>query len=415
MAHAPGFLDDLEPAGLADWNDYLERNIEELVESLIADPQFGRAPAIVPDGSPGLGGIAGVDWSGEPSRALQALPAEAPQDLGRFFDWTGPEGALGRSYVQEEYLEWRAVFEGGSLARVELTCETPDYWAMMASRNPGRAIELAAEFSGEAPEDVDVEALFGMDPAAASGPEELRRRWREHNGSDFGAPAAGPYNNGTRSILHMAQPPNAAFAAIQLALFAAYPRSVVENGVERALTGPEAIGSTPQSAVSCRNSDPTIVGVLVGAAFQGLEVALVDPFGIYMPPFNRDAITLDGEPLPLDWLSYGRGAGPDNPTGLQLYQRLTVAPPPGSGRSMGELLDSNGDPVVNGHQLAREQHVQILYRARNGAGAATMPIVGRPSRNVCGPAGSYAGDFLLAYRRFREAEGGRRAPPTRRD
>lgn len=414
MAHAPGFLNDLDEAGLADWSDYLVRNSENVIAALSGDPSFGRAPAIVADGSPGLGGIAGVDWSGEPNRALQALPTVSPRELGGFFDWAGAEGAYGRSYVQEEYLEWRPVFEGGALARVELTCETPDYWAMMASRNPQRAIELAAAFSGEAPEEVDVVELFGMDPTDAD-PEDLRERWAEHNGSDWGTPARGAYNNGTRSILHMAQGPNGAFAAIQLALFAAYPRSVIENGVERALSGPEAIGSTRQSAVSCRNSDPTIVGVVVGAVFQGLEVALVDPFGIYMTPFNRDSITLDGQPIPEDWLSYGRGASADNPTSVQLYQRLTVAPPPGSGRSMSELLDSNGDPVENGNQIAREQHVQILYRARAGNGAATMPIVGPARRNVCGAAGSYAGDFQRAYRRYREAQGEQPAPATRRD
>jgi len=407
MANAPGFLDDLTPAQLAAWSAALSSMTNRSVAS--ATGSFGGPPAVVADGSPGLGDVAAIDWAGEPARVLNFLPTADPADLYAFFDWMTPLGQLGRALAHEEYLEWRVVRDAaGAIARVELTCEAMDYWRVLAAEAPDRLIALAAEFSGEAVGSVDVIDLFGVDPQAAT-PAERANNFAARNESGLEQPAQSNYNNGVKSILCMAQTPNTIAAAIDLAVFAAYPRVVREDGAERALTGPEAIATGTQSAVSCRNSDPTIVGVVMGAACAGQKVALTDPVGLYMAAFNRNGVTLNGAALPESWLTYSRGkAKDDNPLGEPLFQRLVIAPPPGSAATIGDLRDSNGDPVVTGGQLAREQHIQLYYRTTQPGPVQRIVTNPAPQPEPCGPANPDADRFAAWLRRFKAP------PPTGR-
>ena len=266
------------------------------------------------------------------------------------------------------------------------------YMAHVAAHDPARMLALAAEFAGEAT--ADPLDIYGSDPDRLS---VARRRsaFLNRNSSSSGVPISN-YNNGTKAMLCMCQSVNSLSAALILAVRAAYP--VGEGG--RPLTGPEAIVGQGWAA-SCRNSDPFIVDSIVNAVFHGSQVALADPPGLYLLPLREDAITLDGGPIPPEWLTYSRGtAAADNPAGENLYQRLVVAPPAGSGRKFTDLMDANGDPVVHGVQIAREQHVSLRYRLTAPAAVAPLEVSPRPRPDVCGrghPEATRYRDYFDSY------------------
>jgi len=396
MVHAPGYLDDLDAAGLAAWAERLQETVKSAAEA--GKAQWNRLPAIVPDGTPGLGGIASIEWPPDPIRILDYLPNEDPGEVGEFLDWMMPKGQLGRILTHEEYLEWRVVRKDGVIQRIEMTCETPDYMAHVAGHNPERLLKLAAEFSGE--EKADAQDIFGVKNYKSLTPEKRFKAFWERHVAESGIPTSN-YANGTKAMLCMSQRVNSLAAAVNLAVRAAYPWGTAEGP----LSGPQAIVGG-QWAQACRNSDPNIADTIVRAVFGGLQIALVDPAGIYMLPYETDQVTLDGAPLPPSWLNYSRGSrAGDNPTGRDLYQRLVIKPPAGSDKTIEDLRDANGDPIRHGLQLARHQSVSILYRAKPGT---VDPILfdRAPTADVCGLQNEQAGRYQAYFIKFQEIRNG---------
>jgi hypothetical protein len=377
----------------------------------------GLPPSLLFDGDPTLQpGLIQVDWPGFPVRVKQAID-QADVKLDKFIDWTRGGLTVGRSYCHEEYLEWRSVRQvDGKLVRLEFTTETPDYWQKLARFEPQKLVELAGRFAGESPDRVDVAELFGMadpfsaDPLTAAG-EAVERAYRRQNfaGADSNGvprPARGAYNNGAKAILHMANGVNSTNAALALAVFAAFPHGKRVGTRQVALSGPEAIEGTRQAAVNCRNSDPTIVGAVVGAVFAGAKVALMDPFGIYILSIDQSGLVLaDGSPVPDSWFSLQRGTSAgNNPVGRDLFQRLVIQAPPGSGLTLSDIRDPEDKPVETGAQLARLINVGLLAR-RTAAGAVTVArnIVATPSPPACDGSAPDSQVFIAGWEAYSNA------------
>lgn len=145
-------------------------------------------------------------------------------------------------------------------------------------------IERAANFSGEAVDEVDVFDLFGMDPSgidprSAEG-EQLQDSYIERNWASADGPISPPkssYNDGKKAILHMANGVNSINAAIKLAVHAAYPLGTGSGAAARPLTGGEAVETGTQAAAPCRNIDPNIVSKVIQAKAGLLQVDQVLP------------------------------------------------------------------------------------------------------------------------------------------
>lgn len=396
---APGFVSDLGPGGKLGWDSYFQTMLDgpEGFPAQATQANGGQPPSLLLDGDPALQpGLVQVDWSGFPVRVKQAVD-QPDKKLDRFIDWTRGGLTVGRAFCHEEYLEWRSVHQAdGKLVRLEFTTETPDYWQKLARFEPLKVVELAGRFAGEPPERVDVAELFGIadpfsvDPLTSAG-DAVEAAYRRQNfaGTDstgLPRPPRGAYNNGAKAIMHMANGVNSTNAALALAIFATYPHGKRVGTREVALSGPEAIEATDQAAVNCRNSDPTIVGALVGTVFAGAKVALMDPFGIYILSVDQSAFVLaDGSPVPATWFSLQRGtSGSVNPIGRDLFQRLVVQAPPGSGLTLSDMRDPDDNAVETGAQLARLINVGLLAR-RTAAGAVTVPrnLIAAPSPPAC--------------------------------
>lgn len=95
-----------------------------------------------------------VDWTGLPLRAVSTL---GRADALAVLDWR--RWARGPRPLQEEYLEWRVVRGGdGVVERVDLTCELPEFWRVLAAHDPGGALRLVAAFADE--KEAAVEQVF---------------------------------------------------------------------------------------------------------------------------------------------------------------------------------------------------------------------------------------------------------------
>ncbi|HEX8584217.1 MAG TPA: hypothetical protein VF680_07395 [Allosphingosinicella sp.] len=394
MGNAPGFLQDLDEQGLDAWGQYLGGVVADAAAD--GQQQWGRTPAVLTDGDPALGGLNAIDWPPDPVRIIDFLPDVPSDQVAAFLDWTNARGQIGRCLLHEEYLEWRVVRDAqGAIERIEMSCETPDYMAYVAGYAPERLLALAAQFAGEPA--ADAQDIFGVSDYRSFTPEDRISAFRLRHISRGAIPVSN-YGNGNKALLCMSQSVNSLAAAVNLAVRAAFPWST--DG--RPLTGPEAIVGEGWAA-ACRNSDPHIATTVIRAVHGGKRVALADPAGIYMLPFRTDQVTLDDEPLPDVWLNYSRGAAAaDNPLGRDLSQRLVIAPPAGSGRTIADLVDANGDTVTTGLQVARHQSVSILYRITGDADVERIEFLQTPTPEACGTANDQAAAYQDLFRRYRQ-------------
>jgi hypothetical protein len=198
-----------------------------------------------------------------------------------------------------------------------------------------------------------------------------------------GKPPRSPYNNGQKAISFLYQRVNALRAAVSLAAFAGVPHAaaVGTTGQLRPLTGAEAIASTDQNAVDCRNSDPTIVGAIIGQAFNGKEVALDDPAGIYITNVEAERLLRpdDQTPVPEEWFNLQRGTPSED--GKQRAQRLIFEVPPDLPFVVGDLIDSQTNETIDfGWQVAQLVKVGLYVRIGANVPGSTPKAV--PLQNI---------------------------------
>lgn len=198
-------------------------------------------------------------------------------------------------------------------------------------------------------------------------------------------PPRSPYNNGQKAICFLYQNVNSLKAAVSLAAFAGFPHAaaVGNTGQLRPLTGAEAIANTNQNAVDCRNSDPTIVGAIVGQAFNGKEVALDDPAGIYITNVEAERLLRpdDQTPVPEEWFNLQRGT--PSADGKQRAQRLAFEVPADLPFVVGDLIDSQTNENIEfGWQVAQLVKVGLYVRiGANVQGSSPTAVALQPPAN----------------------------------
>ncbi|NEO98630.1 MAG: hypothetical protein F6K58_08110 [Symploca sp. SIO2E9] len=364
MVMEPGMLNDLSGEGQADWDRYVEQQINQAINR-------SGTTQLVSDGDESLeSGVVVIDWAAFPVRIRECL--RSVLKTNRLLDWQFNNQPYGRLFgAHEEYLEWRTVRNAaGKIVRVEMTSELQEYWLRLAKYYPAKTLQILGEFareSGPAP----FQEVYGTLNPLASSPEQLEEAFKQMMLPPAGgAPQiASPYNNGVKAIAFMANSVNTLSAALFLAAFAAFPYVKRVNGSTTPLTGREAIRFTDQAAQDCRDSDPTIVGSVINFAAQRRKIALMDPPGLYIASVANETIFLpDGAtPIPQDWFRFSRGSKIiDTESGrtLSLAQRLVFEVPPEQNFVVGDLLDSTtGGNIDFGAQIAAKVSIALYAKA----------------------------------------------------
>lgn len=378
MVMEPGMLNDLSGEGQADWDSYVEQQLNDAVN------QSGTTQ-FVADGDESLEpGIIVIDWSAFPVRIRECL--QSITKTNRLLDWrfnSQPNGRLLGAH--EEYLEWRTIRNAtGKITRVEMTSELQEYWRSLAKYHPAKTLQILGEFARE-PVPAAVEEVYGELNPFTSSLEERSAAFDSMmlpttvNGV---TQIASPYNNGNKAISFMANSVNTLRAALFLAAFAAFPYVKRVDGSTTPLSGREAIRFTDQAAQDCRDSDPTIVGSVINFAAQGRKIALLDPPGLYIASVANDTLFLpDGTTsVPEDWFRFSRGSKiVDTQSGrtLSLAQRLVFEVPTGQDFFVGDLLDSTtGENINFGAQIAAKVSIGLYAKASN------TEIVTIPDREI---------------------------------
>ena len=373
MVMEPGMLNDLSGEGQADWDRY----VEEQLQASIA--QSGTTQ-FVADGDESLEpGIVVIDWAGFPVRIRECL--QSVVRTNRLLDWQFNNQPYGRLFgAHEEYLEWRTIRNAaGKIIRVEMTSELQEYWLRLAKHHPATMLQILGEFAREtAP--APFEEVYGDINPFTSSVEERGEAFEQMmlpttvNGV---TQIASPYNNGQKAIAFMANSVNTLSAALFLAAFAAFPYVKRQGTGTTPLTGREAIRFTNQAAQDCRDSDPSIVGSVINFAAQQRKIALLDPPGLYIGSIASQNLFLpDGAtPVPSDWFRMSRGSRiVDTQSGrtLSLAQRLVFEVPSGQDFVVGDVLDATtGGNIEFGSQIAAQVSIG-LYAKASAANVVTI-------------------------------------------
>ena len=306
----PGYLNDVAPQHAFQWNGI----IDEILERAVRDAS-GQHPDKRDDLPLRVETADRCDVSSQVvpcSRAGSPLKAALPTNefrQNRSIEDTQEQKNPAR------FIEWRDVRDvEGRLLRVELTTETREYWAFLASVDPNQTLQLLADFARV--QSIDPSDVYGRhDPFATTSTPELRKAafLAEMAQPVQGRTVRSTYNNGKSAIAFMSGTTNSLSAAIA----SRASRTRVNDGQSR--------------------SDP--VGIYITQA--GTQGDLLMP----------DRKT----PVPQNWMRLSRGKSvARNGTNRVLSQRLVVEPDPESGLILGDLfLERTGLPVTSGADIAR--------------------------------------------------------------
>eukprot|EP01040_Poterioochromonas_malhamensis_P014329 gene14329-15850_t len=286
-----------------------------------------------------------ISWSGFPKRILDLFhnsdvnPYEYVEQLGwPSKDLGSPTNLLARQ--MDEYCEWFTHRNNdGKITRIDISCESPEYWTFLMQYEPSTALELYRKYVSP---DVQLADLVLLDEKTGKTSYNLYNKW-----------------NTTHGLMHLNCPPNSLFAEVYIAAEAStrwgvpYPKcthlepnenyTVATNGSDLILSG--------QYGLPTRNSDPTIGYNVNYYARAGLLMTVANPVGLYFADLNTTGWTKpNGTLVTKEELSqmihYERGAQKsDHPhLAMNYHSRIRIECP----ASFGFVL---GDCKIGGSRL----------------------------------------------------------------
>jgi len=306
----PGYLNDVAPQHALQWNGIVGELLERAVRD--ASQKYIDRRGDLPQNVKTVSEI-------ERSRHAALHSAVNATDKGALSasEFT-QSGHLGNWRAQQSpncLIEWRDVRDpDGRLLRVELTTETREYWAFLASVDPNQTLQLLADFARV--QSIDPSDVYGPhDPFSTTSTPEMRKAafLSQMVPRLQGQSVHSIYNNGKRALAFMSKDANSLSAALK--------------------------------ACTSRNLG-------TGA------LAPSDPLGIYIKQAGKRCGLLMPDkttPVPRRWIKMSRGTsitrkGVHN----SFYQRLVVEPDPESGLDLGDLVVAQtGLPVTSGADIAR--------------------------------------------------------------
>ena len=272
---APGFLTDLDAAGLSAWSDFISEQFDDARER--QNPSFinygPRHQFFNPLKTPPAADAVEKDitWTAFP----RIVKIQSISDNQR---WRTADSSRD---TQDEYCEWSVTRDSatGKITRVTFTSEGPEYWTFLASVNPVKVLDLYRTHVSPSVKSAD---LF------RNGQYVARNRW--NSSTTFGA-------------MHLIQQNNTLGAEIELAAGASLTRTRAGGFI-----------TDEQELIECgdygqgeRHSDPHIGAVVNQLARNKADVTLANPVGLCIAGLSVAGWTTPDGSDPLTYWKIVRG------------------------------------------------------------------------------------------------------------
>jgi hypothetical protein len=348
---APGRADELTDELRTRWNEVIARAYETLDDELKTrffslDPALLREPRRSD----------AIKWPGDPGKPAYCVGESMARTLA---DW----GLTGRRAVQLEYCEYLTLTRSDPTGaqrpkRVEVTTEFREFWSCVATHDPDRVRAMAAAVLGREP---SWEDLFGVADPHAMAPQQREIAFGHAcagHGNDprlraAGVPAQPTGRLNMERALFMTHPINGIDDLIYVVLFGAHAYAVGEGDARRRATGDDVFRAFDVTHLACNHADPTISLGTYDVVFDGAQVAIADPLGMYIRRPNLELFSYRGEPLPAAWVRLSRGVEGH-------CMRLEFGPPDDHDAFLDDITISVGasdEPLTGGYQLLRELEI----------------------------------------------------------
>ncbi len=273
--NAPGFLTDLDEAGLAAWSQFISDELDQARER--THPQLSNYgprhqffnPLSLPPAADAV--EKDITWTAFP-RIIQITSVS---DLQR---WRRADATRDR---QDEYCEWSVERDEttNKITKVTFTSEGPEYWQFLAAVDPDKVLELYQEHISPS---VERSHLF------SGGRYNPRNRWN---------------NSTTEGAMHLIQRNNTLTAEIELAAGASLTRN--RGGVP--ITDTQELIECGAYGQPERHSDPHIGAVVNELARLNADVTLANPVGLCIAGLSVAGWTTPDGSNPLDYWKITRG------------------------------------------------------------------------------------------------------------
>jgi hypothetical protein len=291
---APGKADKLDAALSTEWNKLIQAEHARMAPEW-GSRFFSLDPGTLKDATP-----AAVTWFGDPAEPAFCL---SPEDARVLSDW----GARGRQVLHNEYCEYVVVEQMDAHGkfrpkRVEITTELREYWLCVATHAPAQLRKMATEVLGAEPSWMD---LYGAaDPKTLTAEQRAAGFTRLVAGSEH-TPPQGRLN--TEHALFMSHPINGLDDLIYIVMFGARPYARKQGGKLVSVAKEDLFRHFGVEHLACRHADPAAAMGAQSAAFAGRAVAFANPLGMYISAFSAAAFSVGGQPVPQEWVRWGRG------------------------------------------------------------------------------------------------------------
>lgn len=364
---APGRADALGRELSEQWNLEIEGVLDRQDASLRGNPE-GRFLRRDP-GALDAPRRRALEWPSDPLQPAVCARRSTVETTARALCDAGPAArpALHREYCEYVVLHDRQ--DRRRAKRVEITTELPEYWRCVATHAPDHLRRMAVE-TLDLDEEPGWEELYGFSDPHDRTPEERERGFTKVLVGDGTAPTS---TLNTQRALFMRSSINGLDDVLGIAMQGARLFAARVGESLRPATWEEILASLERQDLACNHADPTILLGVQARAFDGEDVAFADPIGIYIQPPNLDVFSVDGQPLPPDWVQLSRGQD-------GMHQRLVFGPPDSDPAVLEDITVAVGaedQPLVGGYQLLREITVEfrLLSAPRRVGEPAEVQIV----------------------------------------
>jgi len=324
----PANLHDLDDAGRKAWSDYVSSLFDESAKGGGEGPRrqfYNPLRTETAEDQQTLD----ITWVAFP----RSITVSAPSERVRW-----QRGDASRD-VQDEYCEWSVTRDAAShkITRVTFTCEGPEYWQFLASRNPSIVLSLYQQFVSP---DVRMDDLFP-------------------HGGDYDT--RNLFNNSTSECaMHLVQRNNTLSAEIEIVAAA----TITRNIQGQFLTGEQELIDCGRYGAPQRNSDPHIGGEVNKLARAKADVTLANPIGLYIAGLSTAGWSTPDGSDPQDYWAIVRGT-PDKAL------RAVYEVPSGKGFVVGDIT-IGGNAIEFGGQIADFIHIKVTGLACR-FGQSTVP------------------------------------------
>ncbi|RGB43871.1 hypothetical protein C1646_679808 [Rhizophagus diaphanus] len=338
----PAYLDDMNPKLKNEWNELVKKWTKNAIKGYPDDYTFDgpRLQYYDPTSTYTSGIIAERDivWTAFPNQ----VGMRSVTDKKRW------ETADSSRDFQDEYCEWSVLRDpdSGKIKKVTFTCEGPEYWSLIAKKDPETLVKLYQKYISINVKKSDLFDSYGYNP---------RNIWNN--------------NTNTGNIMHLIQKNNTLEAEIELAGGSSVVRVI--NG--RVLTSEQELIKCGSYGNPDRFSDPHIGAVVNSFTRRCADVTIRDPVAIYLGDLDTSAFNVPhGSDDPYSYWKFTRGYK-DKDKDKDLFVRGEYEVPADKGYFVGDIK-INGIHINYGAQIADYLTVRIpAVVCRIGQG--TVPVL----------------------------------------